>query len=494
MFVRPARVLAHVALATALALVSVGASLASAETYPYCAPGEAPLFRLGFSALKAHLGQTMGEPLECERADAVTGDTSQQTSTGYATYRRGSGLVVFAAADRKWALVDDRVVHWKGPELTPPTAVPSWLAVPSALAAASRTPSTVRPVYPLNGRFLLLNMHGLLFHEDPRDFAENVAYARWMRAGVIRTFATDNNTLKPWSGLRLGNQIADMAPVLRAGDVKLIVALVNNHRPVPGEAPQSFGWLWDYDQLLLPFYTHTWRGAYASFMRELIGTVKARGALDVIHAWELGNELHTPENAVTVLQFVKDAVAEVRRVDPTTPIYPGTMGANHLQPWNERSPVARWLYCEAPVDAYTLHAYDWVSRQRQGDMPIEWDLDWITAEPCPSGRRLPVIVEELGTSRALRGMYERDEEAKRLALEISQLRFVLGFPQVKGVGVWNGESPRVVDRTFYDYRRGLTSWGPGALGGGSCYDPRPDPAPGLRCQLERILQQLPTPP
>ncbi len=36
--------------------------------------------------------------------------------------------------------------------------------------------------YPLNGGFLLLNMHGLLFHEQARDFEENVAYARWMQA------------------------------------------------------------------------------------------------------------------------------------------------------------------------------------------------------------------------------------------------------------------------------------------------------------------------
>lgn len=347
---------------------------------------------------------------------------------------------------------------------------------------------------PLNGHFLLLNMHGLLFHEQARDFEENVAYARWMGAGVIRTFATDDNTLKPWSGLKLGNQIADAAPYFRAGGVKLLVVLVNNHRPVPGEVAESAGWVDGYHQLLLPFYTRNWRGAYLTFARELISTVRARGASDVIFAWELGNELHTQQTPPLIVPFISAMVEEIRRIDPVTPIYPGTMGVNHLEPWNVRSEVARWLYCEAPVDAYTLHAYDWVSRERQGDMPIEWDLDYTTYAPCPNGRRLPVIVEELGASRALAGRYSADEVDRRLEQEFRQMRFVLGYNQVKGIGVWSSESPRVVDRTFYDNRRGLTSYGPKADGGGSCYDPRPLPTPGARCQLEQALRNLPALP
>ncbi|HEX8967891.1 MAG TPA: hypothetical protein VF937_08435, partial [Chloroflexota bacterium] len=174
-----------------------------------------------------------------------------------------------------------------------------------------------------------------------------------------------------------------------------------------------------------------------------------------------------------------------------TPILPGTMGANHVEPGNPRSSIARWLYCEAPVDAYTLHAYDWVSRQRPGDMPIDWDLDNIVSQPCPNGRTLPVIVEELGTSRALPGVYTADDERGRLDQERRQIEFVRHFPQVIGFGVWNGESPRLVDRTFIDTRRGLTSYGSTAHGGGSCYDPIPDPGPGVRCQLEQVLRSWP---
>ena len=75
-------------------------------------------------------------------------------------------------------------------------------------------------------------------------------------------------------------------------------------------------------------------------------------------------------------------VEEIKRLDPATPILPGTMGANHLQPWRVRSPVARWLDCDAPVDGYTLHAYDWVSKDRQGDMPIPGT--WITSPWSPA--------------------------------------------------------------------------------------------------------------
>jgi hypothetical protein len=188
------------------------------------------------------------------------------------------------------------------------------------------------------------------------------------------------------------------------------------------------------------------------------------------------------------MQFVSADAADVRALDPATPILPGTMGANHVEPGQTDSAIARWLYCNAPVDAYTLHAYDWVSRQRPGDMPIDWDLDNILSQPCPNGRALPVIVEELGTSRALAGMYEADQESERVEQEKSQIEFVRHFPEVVGFGVWNAESPRLVDRTFVDTRRGLTSYGAGAQGGGSCYDPLPDPSPGARCQLEQVLR------
>src|SRR5262249_2780601 len=343
---------------------------------------------------------------------------------------------------------------------------------------------------PLNGGFLVVNMHGMLFHPAQSDLEEDISYARWLGSGIIRVFATDNNGLLDWDGERVGNRIADVAPSLRAAQVRLIVALVNNHRQVPHELASNSGWMDNYWQLLLPFYTTNWRGAYLNFVRDVIKTVQARSAQDVVFAWELGNELHTPADPQALKTFIVDATAEVRALDPRTPILPGTMGANHIEPGNHQSPIARWLYCDAPVDAYTLHAYDFVSRDRPGDMPIDWDLDNITAQPCPDGRSLPIIVEELGTSRALPGVYAADNERERLQQELRQIEFVRQFPRVIGFGVWNGESPRLADLTFVDSRRGLTSYGPRNNGGGSCYDPTPDAAPGVRCQLELVLRRM----
>jgi hypothetical protein len=343
---------------------------------------------------------------------------------------------------------------------------------------------------PLNGGLVIVNMHGMLFHPDVSDIQEDVNYARWLGSGVIRVFATDSQGRLEWDGQRIGTRIADIAPMLRAAHVRLIVSLVNNHRAVPAEPATSSGWMDNYWQLLLPFYTTTWQDAYQSFVTGLISTVGTRDALDVMYAWELGNELHTPVEPAALMPFISDAAALVRSLDPLTPILPGTMGANHVEPGNPESPIARWLYCDAPIDAYTLHAYDWVSPQRPGDMPINWDLDTITARPCPNGRTLPVIVEELGTSRALQGVYVGDDEAGRLQQELHQIDYVRSYPQVLGFGIWNGESPRLVDRTFFDTRRGLTSYGSNAAGGGSCYDPAPDPVPGVRCQVEQTLRGL----
>jgi hypothetical protein len=366
------------------------------------------------------------------------------------------------------------------------TATSAPVAPPTTVASAARISGTD----PLNGGFLIANQHGMLFHDLADDAQEDVAYARWLGAGIIRVFATDNNGFRAWDGRQIGNRIADRAPLLRAANVRLIVALVNNHRAVPGEAAEDVGWMDNYMQLLLPFYTQNWRGPYLQFVRDLISTVQSRGALDVIYAWELGNELHTPRDPPAVMPFITAAAAEVRAVDSQTPILSGTMGANHVEPGNHNSPVARWLYCQAPVDAYTLHAYDWVSPDRGGDMPIDWDLDNIVSQPCPDGRQLPVIVEELGTSRTLPGAYTADDEAGRLAQERRQIDFVRQFPQVVGFGVWDAESPRLIDRTFVDTRRGLTSYGTNAQGGGSCYDPTPESQPGARCSLEQTLRGI----
>src|ERR1700730_7792594 len=47
-----------------------------------------PRFSGGVAALKAALGPSMGEPIECEYATNPQGDTQQKTTTGLAYYRK----------------------------------------------------------------------------------------------------------------------------------------------------------------------------------------------------------------------------------------------------------------------------------------------------------------------------------------------------------------------------------------------------------------------
>jgi len=377
------------------------------------------------------------------------------------------------------------------------TAVGDEIPAAPELAPASDLPEPGRrEIGYLSGRFLILNMHGALFHQDIADFEEDIAYASWLNAGVIRVFATDAGEFAEWDGERIGQRIADLAPALRAAGLKLIVALVNNHKAVPGERPDSFGWMDDYYQLLLPFYQESWRGAYLSFVRQIIGTVVGRGARDVVWAWELGNELHTPRQPRAVMPFINAASVEVRRLDPDARVLAGTMGVNHLDPGVHDSPVARALYCYGPISAYTLHTYDWRTPDLWGDMPIHWDFEQVVDHPCPNGRRVPILVEELGTSRQLPGVYGADQEDLRLAQELNQIRMVLGYLNegVVAIGAWSAESPLVRDISRFDKRRGLTSYGSDNLGGGSCYRlPEGDPI-GARCLYERVLRELPRMP
>src|SRR5262249_52530289 len=161
----------------------------------------------------------------------------------------------------------------------------------------------------------------------------------------------------------------------------------------------------------------------------------------------------------TVMSFINAASQEVRRLDPGAKVLAGTMGANHLEPKTPDSQVARVLYCNGPISAYTLHAYDWITPEYPGDMPINWDFDNIVKQPCPNGRRLPILGEELGTSKALPAQYDADQEDRRVAQELNQIKMVLRNEGVIGIGAWSAESPTVRDISRFDKRRGLTSYG-----------------------------------
>jgi hypothetical protein len=384
-------------------------------------------------------------------------------------------------------------------------SVPFVLALLVLVLGSSPAPADAMPFPPnrigtaadyqgfINGRFLILNMHGGFLHPSIDPVQENIRYAAWMNAGAIRIFATDSSQRSANDATWLGNRIADVAPALRAYDVKLIVALVNNHQEVPGEPKNSTGMKDGYWQHLLPFFTGNWKGPYLTFSRNLISTVINRGARDVILAWEYGNELNTQDDPPVVLDFMEQMHDEIRKLDPVTPIWPGTMGSHHLTPAWEYS-LARRLYCEGPIDAYTLHTYDWIDSDHPGDMPINEDLNFVVNYPCANGRKLPVVIEELGTSRELPGVYSADNEQGRLNQEIYQLRTFLAYDQVVGIGSWSSESP-LTPVWRHDNRRGLTSWGPNHDGSGSCYPGVSlEQSGGMRCRLETILRNLPTPP
>jgi hypothetical protein len=84
-----------------------------------CSPAQ-PQFSGGIAALKAALGSTMGEPVECERATNPQGDTQQQTTTGLAYYRTNRNSACFTTGWDHWALVDGSLVHWSGHAVDPP--------------------------------------------------------------------------------------------------------------------------------------------------------------------------------------------------------------------------------------------------------------------------------------------------------------------------------------------------------------------------------------
>jgi hypothetical protein len=91
---------------------------ASAET---CTPGQ-PVFVHGAATLKAALGETMGDPLECERVTDASGDTEQKTSTGLVYYRASTNAAAFTNGFDHWALAPNGVVHWTGDAVDPPAS------------------------------------------------------------------------------------------------------------------------------------------------------------------------------------------------------------------------------------------------------------------------------------------------------------------------------------------------------------------------------------
>jgi hypothetical protein len=106
-------------LALSVWLITV-ANPASGQGAPFCQPGQAPTFQLGFAALKEHLGAAMGEPIECEHASPENGDVVQRTTTGLAYYRTRTNAASFTDGWAHWALTPRGLVAWEGEDADPP--------------------------------------------------------------------------------------------------------------------------------------------------------------------------------------------------------------------------------------------------------------------------------------------------------------------------------------------------------------------------------------
>lgn len=129
-----------------MALVAAGllSFSSTAAAAAYCAPGQEPEFVLGFAFMKSQLGDTMGEPLECEHANPDNGDTLQQTSTGLSFYRKSTNTPTFTDGYRHWGWTAAGMVFWTGDSIDPPetTQSPPENALPPIPTATPGTQAT----------------------------------------------------------------------------------------------------------------------------------------------------------------------------------------------------------------------------------------------------------------------------------------------------------------------------------------------------------------
>ncbi|MDP6509348.1 MAG: hypothetical protein QF719_01215 [Chloroflexota bacterium] len=170
---RPRRGRAAKRALTALAALGLLLTIAAAVAAPveaaaaHCEAGESPQFRFGFAFLKSQIGDTMGEPIECEHGNPDNGDTLQQTTTGLAFYRQYTNTPTFTNGWDHWAWTTSGLVYWAGnsadpPDVFVPTPTPSPTPtvdeLPAPLAAIDEPAGDVSV---LRGTVLNVRGHGI---------------------------------------------------------------------------------------------------------------------------------------------------------------------------------------------------------------------------------------------------------------------------------------------------------------------------------------------
>jgi hypothetical protein len=130
--------------AMAVSVISVTAapaiaSPAAGQSAEFCASDQSPRFKFGFAALRASVGDAMGEPIECEHANPENGDTLQHTTHGLSFYRKSTNTPTFTDGFHHWALTVDGLVSWTGSSIDPPGVLPT---TPNATQLPTQTPVT----------------------------------------------------------------------------------------------------------------------------------------------------------------------------------------------------------------------------------------------------------------------------------------------------------------------------------------------------------------
>jgi hypothetical protein len=96
------------------ALLIQPAATGATQVQPNCSLGQTPTLSYRFAELHGQLGTIVGDPIECEHVDAVSGDTYQQTTTGIALYHKNANMALFTNGREQWAITADGLVHWSG--------------------------------------------------------------------------------------------------------------------------------------------------------------------------------------------------------------------------------------------------------------------------------------------------------------------------------------------------------------------------------------------
>jgi len=107
--------------ALAVRIAWPGSTLAQGGSAPYCQGGANAAFQFGFLQLRQELGDVMGEAVECDHVDPVSGDRIQHTTTGLAFQRQRGGAMIFTNGGTHWTVAPGpRVVTWQGDAADPP--------------------------------------------------------------------------------------------------------------------------------------------------------------------------------------------------------------------------------------------------------------------------------------------------------------------------------------------------------------------------------------